>query len=71
MCALVVGNAVVALAAEDAVTFSRPRGFYVDAFELELEGERPDATVLYSLDGSTPSRISLDELGDCALTWVR
>ncbi len=55
MCALVAGNAVVALAAEDAVTFSRPRGFYVDAFELELELERPDATVLYSLDGSTPS----------------
>ena len=34
--------------------FSRPPGFYTDAFELEIFSDQEGVTIRYTLDGSTP-----------------
>jgi len=43
------------LAAE--VEFSRPSGFYSDAFDLTLSSPAPDATIYYTTNGDRPSTV--------------
>ena len=48
-------NGAIYSGAIESVKFSIKRGFYDEAFELEISCDTPDVTILYTLDGSEPT----------------
>lgn len=48
-------NSPATLGIVENVTFSHPRGFYEEAFQLELSVATADAEIFYTLDGSMPT----------------
>ncbi|MEM7117447.1 MAG: CotH kinase family protein [Chloroflexota bacterium] len=52
---LLVPSLVLAETPTVALSFSEPRGFYEEPIELTLSTSASDATIRYTLDGTTPS----------------
>lgn len=48
-------NGMRAVAGRNVVTFSRARGFYDAAFDLELDATLPASTIRYTVDGTVPT----------------
>ncbi|MEW5850135.1 MAG: CotH kinase family protein [Myxococcota bacterium] len=42
----------------EAPEFSVPRGFYSEPFQVQVSSATPDATIRYTIDGSTPSGVN-------------